>query len=263
MGRGGVGTAHGSVVSGSQARSLFGCTPPNTGSLRVVRDPVEGSQFAASRSQRPVAGIGERRGALTVTGYLIGALGGVAVVLVRCDCGRPEHGVLTNNFRSSRSSRCPDCGQRAVADKRWWKHAHAMPETEHRVRLLQRLASARIRCTSPNDAGWANYGGRGIRVCDEWLADRAAFLAYVRTLPGWDDPSLEMDRIDTDGHYAPGNIRFITKRQNMLNRRSVVALQAELDALRKENADLRSRLRGAEKALHSALGKGASYRPQL
>ena len=252
MGRSRVGTPSGALVARDQVRDLFGCTPPNTGPLRVVRGAVEGSRYAAARSFRSLAGIGERCGALTVTGYLVGAMGGVAAVLVRCDCGRPEHGVLTHNFRSSRSSRCPECGQRAVTDKRWWKHAHAMPETEHRVRLLQRLASARIRCTSPNDAGWKNYGGRGIRVCDEWLNDRAAFLAHVRTLPGWDNPDLEMDRRDTDGHYEPGNIQFITKRQNILNRRRIPELQTEVDRLRKENADLRSRLRWAKKALHGA-----------
>lgn len=247
-----MGVASGALVARSEIRDLFGCAPPNAGSLRVVRDAVEGSKLAATRSRLPLAGIGERRGALTVTGYLVGALGGVAAVLVRCDCGRPEHAVVANNFRSSRSSRCPACGQHATAEKRWWKHAHAMPETEHRVRLLQRLASARIRCTSPNDAGWTNYGGRGIRVCDEWLKDRAAFLVYVRSLPGWDDPKLEMDRKDTDGHYEPGNIQFITKRQNMLNRRRVPELQTEVDRLRKENGDLRSRLRWAKKALHGA-----------
>ena len=252
MGRSGMGLPPGSFVTRDEARNLFGCTLPHVRPLRVVRDKLEGSECAAGKQHRPVASIGDRCGALTVTGYLVGGNGGVAAVLVCCDCGRPEHGVTANNFRSSRSSRCPDCGQRAVADKRWWKHAHAMPETEHRVRLLQRLASARIRCTSKNDAGWRNYGGRGIRVCDEWIQDRAAFLAHVRTLPGWDNPKLEMDRKDTDGHYEPGNIQFISKRQNILNRRRIPELQTEVDRLRKENADLRSRLRWAKKALHGA-----------
>ena len=256
MGRSGVGTAPGATLTGAEAGSLFGFTVPNRGPLRVVRDRVEGSQCAAARQHRPIAGIGDRCGTLTVTGYLVGGLGGVAAVLVRCACGRPEHGVLAHNFRGGRSSRCPECGRSAATDKRWWAYSEAMPEDDHRARLLARLAAARMRCTSPKDPGWPNYGGRGIRVCDEWLADRAAFLQHVRTLPGWDDPTLELDRRDTDGNYEPGNVRFISKQQNHKNRRRVRDLQAEVDHLRAENADLRSRLRRAEEKVHGVDSEG-------
>lgn len=251
-----MGRASRTTFTGDEASRRFSFSVYHAGPLRLVRDAMEGRELAAGRKHLPLAGIGERCGALTVTGYLVGVLGGVRAAIVRCDCRRPEYGVLTGNFRSSKSARCGYCaGTAADNKKRGWKHAHAMPETEHRRRLLARLASARIRCTSPNDASWANYGGRGIRVCDLWLKDRAAFLTHVRTLPGWDDPNLEMDRKDTDGHYQPGNIQFITRRQNILNRRKIPELQTEIERLRKENADLRSRLRRAEKTLHRLDGQ--------
>ena len=54
------------------------------------------------------------------------------------------------------------------------------------------------------------YGGKGITVCDEWLNDPLAFVKYCRTLNGWDDPKLTIDRIKSDQDYKPGNIRFAT-----------------------------------------------------
>lgn len=72
------------------------------------------------------------------------------------------------------------------------------------------------RCTNPNARAWANYGGRGIRVCDAWLKSFEAFLADVGTRP---DSSLTLDRIDNDGHYEPGNVRWATKLEQTRNRR--------------------------------------------
>ena len=70
-------------------------------------------------------------------------------------------------------------------------------------------------------------------MCPDWREDRTKFLLYVQTLPGWDDAALEMDRIDVDGNYEPGNVRFISRRENMLNKRKVPELErriAELEA---------------------------------
>jgi hypothetical protein len=61
--------------------------------------------------------------------------------------------------------------------------------------------------------------------------DRRAYLAYLITLPGWDDPSLELDRVDVDKGYERGNLRFITKRENRNNQRSVRELQQRVDEL--------------------------------
>jgi hypothetical protein len=76
-------------------------------------------------------------------------------------------------------------------------------------------------------------------VCDEWRKDRAKFLQHVRTLPGWDNPSLEMDRIDVNLGYEYDNIRFVSRKENMLNKRRIQDLEREI-------ADLKARLRHSE-----------------
>jgi hypothetical protein len=81
--------------------------------------------------------------------------------------------------------------------------------------------TARLRCTSPTAKAYANYGGRGIRMCDRWLNNPAAFLADMGKKPS---PVHELDRINNDGHYEPGNCRWVLRKVNDRNRRSNLRL---------------------------------------
>jgi hypothetical protein len=117
-----------------------------------------------------------------------------------------------------------------------------MPDNEHRERLLNRLSSIISRCQNPKNARYLGYGGRGITVYQAWVKNRFTFLAYVQTLPGWDDPDLELDRIDNDGNYEPGNIRFVTRRENVHNRRKMDNLSQRIIELEKENEQLRAEI---------------------
>lgn len=73
------------------------------------------------------------------------------------------------------------------------------------------------RCTNPKCQRYEIYGGRGIKVCDRWTASYEAFLADVGRRPG---PEYSLDRYpDRDGNYEPGNVRWATRSEQMLNRR--------------------------------------------
>jgi hypothetical protein len=120
-----------------------------------------------------------------------------------------------------------------------------MPDDKHRTRLLNRLAAAITRCHSPNNRAFSHYGGRGIEVYTGWRKDRASFLQYVQTCSGWDNPSYEMDRIDVNKGYGPGNIQFVSRSDNLKNKRQVSVMQRRIADLEAEIADLRSRERGA------------------
>lgn len=73
------------------------------------------------------------------------------------------------------------------------------------------------RCHEPDHPAFENYGGRGIFVCDRWRHSVEHFIADIGARPG---DGYEIDRIDNDRGYEPGNIRWATRKENCRNRRS-------------------------------------------
>jgi len=72
------------------------------------------------------------------------------------------------------------------------------------------------RCTNPKGPGWKNYGGRGIKVCDRWRNSFELFFADVGLKPS---PELTLERIDNEGNYEPGNVKWATRSEQNLNKR--------------------------------------------
>ena len=72
----------------------------------------------------------------------------------------------------------------------------------------------KYRCTNPNSHKYPRYGGRGITVCDEWLESFQAFYDHIGDAP---TPKHSLDRIDNDGNYEPGNVRWATPHQQRVN----------------------------------------------
>jgi hypothetical protein len=72
------------------------------------------------------------------------------------------------------------------------------------------------RCRNPNALDYERYGGRGITVCEKWQKSFLAFYADVGDQP----PGMQIDRIDNSGNYEPGNVRWVSVKDNCRNRRS-------------------------------------------
>lgn len=80
------------------------------------------------------------------------------------------------------------------------------------------------RCHNPAHRDYPHYGGRGIRVCDQWRGHGGyhQFLADVGPAPS---PAHTIDRIDNDGDYAPGNVRWATRAEQNNNRGCTIWLE--------------------------------------
>ena len=118
--------------------------------------------------------------------------------LCRCSCGT-ERRVSSYHLLDGFSSCCKSCA-RKVYDYG--------TVTEHPPRLRLVVNAAINRCMDENHPRYDDWGGRGIRVHQAWLDSRAAFVEYLMGLGGWNEKGLLLDRIDNDGDYEPGNLRF-------------------------------------------------------
>lgn len=123
----------------------------------------------------------------------------------RCDCGN-EVIVNTSNLRNGTTKSC-GC----------WKHEKIKEfNTKHggvHDRLYGIWKNMKRRCNNPKDSHYDTYGGKGIRVCEEWNEyEHFKNWAYAN---GYDDSAefqkCTLDRIDNDGDYEPSNCRWVDK----------------------------------------------------
>lgn len=101
---------------------------------------------------------------------------------------------------------------------------HGQSGVKNRTRLYRIWYGMKQRCSNPRHDSFADYGGRGVTVCEEWTPAFLPFLEWARA-SGYAD-TLELDRIDNSGPYAPTNCRWVTSKQNKRNTRRSVHVEA-------------------------------------
>jgi hypothetical protein len=98
------------------------------------------------------------------------------------------------------------------------RHGHS-PNNRRRTPTYNSWRAMVERCTYPPHPFYADYGGRGIAVCDRWRHSFAVFLADMGARP----VGHTLDRVDVDVDYEPGNCRWSTVKQQRWNRRDMAA----------------------------------------
>lgn len=157
--------------------------------------------------------LGQRHGRLTV---IKKAEDGRSRWICRCDCGN-EKQMLTWQFLEYQSCGCLEKENRRTLSEKTKKHG----KTE--TKLYSIYTGMKQRCTNQSYKHYDRYGGRGIKVCDEWNTSFTAFEKWAYE-NGFDD-SLDwrqqsLDRIDLDGDYEPSNCKWSNQTEQVRNRRN-------------------------------------------
>ena len=131
--------------------------------------------------------------------------------LCECSCGTLFETIASSIF----SGVCKSCGclKSEVSKKRLLLlKKHGLSQT----RLYQTWYNMKRRCYNHKYREYENYGGRGIRICDEWLEDFVKFYEWAQS-SGYNN-SLTIDRKDVNGDYCPENCRWVTMRVQCNNK---------------------------------------------
>lgn len=146
----------------------------------------------------------------------------------RCDCGE-EFIANGSDLYGNRTTSC-GCLQRertAAANARRIRHGHARDNglggraTSPEYRSWKAMKE---RCRNVNAPNYHLYGGRGISVCERWL-EKDGFNNFLADL-GERPDGATLDRINNDGNYEPGNVRWATPKEQSNNRRDTPEYRA-------------------------------------
>lgn len=131
--------------------------------------------------------------------------------LCRCDCGNTTI-AEGKNLRFGFTQSC-GCLRRETTAKN--KTIHGGTGSY----LYQTWINMIGRCEKVNSPRYKDWGGRGIKVCDEWRHNFETFRDFVRRLPHCEEKGYSLDRIDNDKDYEPSNIKWSTAKEQNRNKR--------------------------------------------
>lgn len=147
--------------------------------------------------------VGTRYGYLEIISSTLKRVKGYIYVKVRCHSSGKTAWRALDSMRSGAATSL---------------HRNGRIPVPHAKILGRRFDAARARCTKPSHKQFADYGGRGIQMR---FASRMEFIRWVvEHLPHEDYVGVEIDRRNNNGHYEPGNLRLVTRKEQLANRRN-------------------------------------------
>ena len=167
------------------------------------------------KTKRKPIEIGEKIGRLTVIKCVGKKDNGAKIYQCVCDCGNFKE-VLGVELRREHTRSC-GCLFKDVQLKTVSKHG------QRYTRLYSIWKDIKKRCNNPKSAHFNSYGGRGIKVCDEWANEFHPFYEWAMA-NGYSD-ELSIDRKNVNGNYEPSNCRWATMKEQANNKRNSVFIE--------------------------------------
>lgn len=181
---------------------------------------------AIEYKKEKVSFVGQRFGRLLVVERVEDSINPNGKATIRykckCDCGN-EKIVRKCHLASGETISCGCFHKEQLGNS---KRTHGF---SHKERLYSVWLNIKDRCYNPNNNHYKSYGGRDITMCEEWLNDYLAFRnwcignGYLEEIRESGRNNITIDRIDVNGKYEPSNCRFISNKENCLNKRDTLS----------------------------------------
>ena len=160
------------------------------------------------RANQRVDMVGQRFGRLTVVRHH-GFMKRRSTWVCQCDCGK-ETIVSRSALRNANTKSCGCLNHDSTVARNFH---HGAASRKFKTAEYRSYTSAKGRCQNPNKPDYELYGGRGIEFRFNSFEE---FFEHLGPKPS---PSHSVDRINNNGHYEPGNVRWATALQQAANRR--------------------------------------------
>ena len=200
-------------LSGGQQKVTWKCVCDCGETITVWASSLTKGKAVSCGCGKRLQLVGKRFGKLLVVSPY-GTKNGASMWLCKCDCGNTaiKKGAA---LKAGVGCHC-GCVKNEMLRKRFQTHNLS------RTRLYKIWNGMKNRCSNTNLREYKYYGGRGIKVCNEWKEDFMKFYDWAIANDYADE--LTIDRIDVDGDYSPSNCRWITNREQQFNKRNNVLL---------------------------------------
>ena len=136
-----------------------------------------------------------------------------------CECGNKK--IVFKKYLKNGETKSCGCLKKEYLKNKTIGLKHGMSRTK----FYKMYDSIKKRCLNKNNKDYKNYGGRGIKICEEWLNKENGFINFYNwSMENGYKEGLSIDRINNNGNYEPKNCRWITNKEQQRNTRNNVFL---------------------------------------